>query len=446
MAYVRSFHTFDQAAIDLNFIDRNLDDVVFEEDANSEYEGVTYRDIILVPQSYRGLDIMSVLGGSNFDLAPDYEIRGGRLEVYAQIILDGDDVLEEWEITGLELSLRDFYEALITRDRADDRALIAEALRGNDRFELSVDADRAFGLNGNDRMFGRGGNDILHGGNGADLVNGGYGNDLLLGQNGNDRLIGGNGRDILQGGAGNDTVLGNAGADRLRMDAGADVLDGGAGIDWLDHVGRTGIRVDLGRTAEQGTNLGRDVVRNIENVNAAAGNDVILGNGTANVLIGNAGNDRLSGRVGNDNLQGGTGNDFLDGGYGADVLAGGGGADRLVGNRGADRMAGGFGEDVFVFRSVQDSRIGAADLVTDFRRGVDVIDLSQIDADTTRQGNQAFELSDLNRFQNGDAGTIIVQQRANETRVILDDDGDGRADMLIRLSGQLDLSESDFIF
>ncbi|WP_372618534.1 M10 family metallopeptidase [Falsiroseomonas sp.] len=89
----------------------------------------------------------------------------------------------------------------------------------------------------------------------------------------------------------------------------------------------------------------------IENAIGGDGNDVITGNGAANLLQGGGGDDRLMGgagadtllgEAGNDTLAGGAGNDFLAGGMGNDVYlvdgyyadtvseAGGGGYDRVM--------------------------------------------------------------------------------------------------------------------
>ena len=57
----------------------------------------------------------------------------------------------------------------------------------------------------------------------------------------------------------------------------------------------------------------------IENAVGGAGNDSILGNGTANLLQGGSGNDNLNGSSGDDSLDGGTGSDTLEGGLGTDI-------------------------------------------------------------------------------------------------------------------------------
>ena len=65
----------------------------------------------------------------------------------------------------------------------------------------------------------------------------------------------------------------------------------------------------------------------IENVDGGGGNDIIIGNNSANTLNGGAGNDRLFGGDGADILRGNAGNDILNGGDGNDHLFGGNGND-----------------------------------------------------------------------------------------------------------------------
>jgi Ca2+-binding RTX toxin-like protein len=109
----------------------------------------------------------------------------------------------------------------------------------------------------------------------------------------------------------------------------------------------------------------------------------LTGNSGANVLKGASGHDILKGMGGDDRLEGGSGNDRLVAGSGDDKLEGGSGRDRLYGSRGDDRLeggadddrlTGGSGDDIFVFQEG-----GGRDVVTDFRNGVDKIDVSQLD-------------------------------------------------------------------
>ncbi|MEH2301409.1 calcium-binding protein [Nostoc sp.] len=124
------------------------------------------------------------------------------------------------------------------------------------------------------------------------------------------------------------------------------------------------------------------------------GNDIInAGNGNNTVKGGN-GNDILNAGSGKDTLFGENGNDILSGGAGNDILSGGAGNDTLAGGPGTDILTGGAGNDVFKFSSVSDSGVVGRDLIADFvgngKLPGDQIDLSAIDANSTKVGNQAF--------------------------------------------------------
>nr|WP_303645119.1 M10 family metallopeptidase C-terminal domain-containing protein [Rubellimicrobium arenae] len=165
------------------------------------------------------------------------------------------------------------------------------------------------------------------------------------------------------------------------------------------------------------------------------------------------GNDTLEGRGGDDSLFGGAGQDSISGGAGHDVLNGGDGGDVLRAGRGADSLAGGEGRDVliggmddnpdvFLFRSVRDSRIGAADAVENFTSAIesgDHIDLRSIDSNITHQGNDAFDWA--GKAAKGHA----VWWTAAGTDILLkaDVDGDAAADLVIRLRDLDGLSRND---
>ncbi len=249
----------------------------------------------------------------------------------------------------------------------------------------------------------------------ADRLTGNAGNNVLNGAAGNDTLSGGAGRDQLSGGAGADRLLGGAGNDTLNGGAGNDTLNGGAGIDTAAYGGASsGVTVNLGLTVAQliGGGQGRDVLRNIENVN---------GSGFADRLTGNAGNNVLNGAAGNDTLSGGAGRDQLSGGAGADRLLGGAGNDTLNGGAGNDTLTGGVGADVFVFA------VGnGADRITDWQDGTDVIRI----VSGNWQGERYDSFDDLSITQS--AGNAVVS--FGGTTITLAGIG----------SGQLDAS--DFIF
>lgn len=298
---------------------------------------------------------------------------------------------------------------------------------GNDRLIGGTGNDTLYGDEGNDFLrahtglnwlYGGDGNDTLNGGKMADRLFGGSGDDKLTGGGGNDRLNGNQGNDRLVGGNGNDTLAGNGGNDLLQGGGGHDRMFGGGGNDTL--------------TSFSGNNLlaggmGADVLR------SGGGNDTLNGNGGDDRLYAGGGNDRLVGGFGHDKLYGGMGSDTLDGGGGNDSLYGEGGNDILLGNNGADRLTGGAGRDVFRYLSVGDSRVGAADVITDFDTRLDVIDLKALNLTYVAEGDFRGSRS------------VRWEHIGQETHVTVDINGDHQADMLIRLQGTLDLGGDDFL-
>ena len=190
------------------------------------------------------------------------------------------------------------------------------------------------GLGGADRLHGRQDNDTLHGGSGADALLGNVGSDQLYGGAGNDALYGF--EDFVGWASGQDTLYGGKGADTLIGGGEQDLLVGGLGRDVID---------------------GRD------------GNDILRGLGNADDLQGGTGADQLYGGAQNDTLNGGSGWDSLYGGDGNDVLSGG-GTGAVI-----EYFTGGAGADRFVMLAAD----GASQMyLTDFTRGEDVIDLSDL--------------------------------------------------------------------
>lgn len=95
-------------------------------------------------------------------------------------------------------------------------------------------------------------------------------------------------------------------------------------------------------------------------------------------------------------MRGGDGGERVYGGTGDDTLYGDAGADTVRGGDGLDRLTGGVGNDIFDYDAGGDSKPGTAtrDLIFDFG-GIggapgDRVDLSTIDANSGRAGNQAF--------------------------------------------------------
>ena len=266
------------------------------------------------------------------------------------------------------------------------------------------------------------------------------------------------------------TVPGGVGNDVLIATPAAERFNGGGGTDTVSfaNAGR-GAVADLGTNVNSGA-ASNDSLVSIERLDGSRFGDVLRGDAAANALIGNGGNDTLVGRGGNDLLVGGAGADRLFGGNGIDTASYGTAAtavrvdlvqtarntgeakgdtfdgiealfgstrnDALLGSASGDRLSGGAGADRFVCRSAAESRPGGADVITDFRRGQDTIDLSIIDANGAGPGNGAFSF--VAAFS-GRGGEVLFRNGV----VLADIDGDRAADMAIRV-GVAAMGPADF--
>lgn len=129
-----------------------------------------------------------------------------------------------------------------------------------------------------------------------------------------------------------------------------------------------------------------------------------------------------------------SGDDTVKGGHLSDTLGGGLGADRIIGGLGQDVLYGQGDADTFVFLNAGDSRRGAADVIKDLE-AADHIDLSHIDANANVDGRQHFVK--VSAFT-GAAGQLTVSYDAghNQTVVLGDTDGDGKAEFELRIDGE----------
>jgi VCBS repeat-containing protein len=157
------------------------------------------------------------------------------------------------------------------------------------------------------------------------------------------------------------------------------------------------------------------------------------------------GQDQIYGGSGNDTLSSGNGNDSLFGSFDFDILNARGGQDRLDGGAKADTLTGGLGFDIFDYNAIGDSGpFSQSDLITDFVRGADRINLSDIDANTLIAGDQAFVFIGGATFSNV-AGQLRVFRSAIDTTLQADVNGDSVVDFMIRFDDVLFLNTSDFM-
>ncbi|WP_371169765.1 M10 family metallopeptidase C-terminal domain-containing protein [Aliiroseovarius sp. 2305UL8-7] len=245
--------------------------------------------------------------------------------------------------------------------------------QGNDQINGGEGADHLLGGDGSDVIQGENGSDFLHGGAGDDYLDGGAGDDVIVGGTGRNFIHGGAGADVVVGGGDNDLIYGGSGSDLIGGFAGSDYIDGGTNGDIID--GGDGHDHLLGGQGE-------------DELYGGAGDDLIEGGTENDQLYGGTGKDLLKGGDGDDLLSGGDQNDVLEGGEGRDTLSGGANADRLfggagddivVGGEGADLLYGGTGADTFNYDAVSESTASSIDVIADFDRNEDNIDLSDFD-------------------------------------------------------------------
>lgn len=329
-------------------------------------------------------------------------------------------------------------------------------------------------INGSDRS------EIIDGTNGSDIIFGNGGNDTIWGYLGNDQIHGGTGNDVIRAGDGNDHLWGDTGVNDLFGGAGRDVFHTGirasvSSDDWIGDFQFDIDKIDVSswgisdfsqiRSLLKSDATGSawfDAFYNGENhfltIDGVAPRELIssdfvysndgplnaTGTRFDDTMFGSRSNDLLAGVGGDDVLLGGIGNDLLSGGAGEDRLIGGFGDDRLNGGTGRDVMTGDTGNDTFIFNDIFDSVPGPDhDLITDFHRGEDVMNLVNIDANTTLAGNQAFAWIGADGFTA--AGQLRYYFSGDRTIVSGSVDTDTTPEFQISLEGRFVPIATDFI-
>ncbi|HEV2748209.1 MAG TPA: calcium-binding protein [Allosphingosinicella sp.] len=290
-----------------------------------------------------------------------------------------------------------------------------------------------FGGTGRDFVTGGVSDDALHGGGSSDSLAGGDGNDLLYDDAGNDLVHGNGGNDSFFDGRGADRIFGDAGDDTIMLgdsNADRDVIDGGADKD---------IVLFWRSEDDAGEGEGSDLSGFLDLTDQSLNDGLLLGDTFKNVetFIGSDKDDFMFGNAAGNNFHGSDGDDLLDGRAGNDLLHGG---------EGSDTMTGGDGKDVF---DLSDQMLHGAwfgDIVTDFTRGQDKL---QISLEFLGIGGPAeFSLV----VGNGPAPTGSGPQLLFDTathRLFFDEDGAGTEHeglLIATLEDVTTLSVSDFQF
>lgn len=161
---------------------------------------------------------------------------------------------------------------------------------------------------------------------------------------------------------------------------------------------------------------------------------------------GNDGNDILYGREeGNNYLSGGKGDDTIYGSNKFDVITGGDDNDKIYGYEGSDILIGGKGNDLFIYQSINDSLYYSLDTIMDFETGRDKIDISAL----SKINGNTIEIKQVHFFSQQKNELIVkcnYDKSLNFTSsyLILDHDGDGKADFLINAFGIIN-PETDLV-
>lgn len=183
-----------------------------------------------------------------------------------------------------------------------------------------------------------------------------------------------------------------------------------------------------------------------EDVKPQNGYSGVGGRSESNVVVGTGGSDKLKGAAAPEFIYGVGGNDLLHASGKGDVLFGQKGNDVIVSGPGADRLHGGLGSDTFEFRSVTASEHvgGDRDCIADFNRKHDLISLKSIDADADASGAQAFDFIGSSAFSKSE-GELRYKALEHGLLVEGDTNGDGLADLSIKLHGISTLGQGDFL-
>ena len=269
--------------------------------------------------------------------------------------------------------------------------------------------------------------------------------------------------DVLRGLGGNDMLFGGSGNDTLDGGTGADTLMGGLGTDTADYsLSAAGVTVNLLTGVGSGGDAQGDMLVGIENIIGSAHDDVLAGDGGANVFAGGSGNDayfvdnigdqvnenagagldtiystthfRLPANVETLVLQGGADLQAYGNGLSNSVY-GNAGSNLLDGGAGADAMFGGAGNDVYFVDNAGDAVIENAGEGADavfssahFRLSANVETLvMQGSADLQGYGNALANViygNGGNNLIDGGAGADIMLGGAGSDAYFVDDPGD----------------------
>lgn len=372
--------------------------------------------------------VVVALADGGYLVSWSHSVNGGQEDIYSQ----------RYDANGNKLSGINGDAAANNLSWSGSNSVIINGYDGNDILK---------GNTANDHLNGGGGNDTLNGASGSDRMSGGLGNDTYYVDNSSDVVTenASAGTDTVYSYLGNYTLAANVENGRilntgsanltgnslnnvLFAGPGNNVLNGSVGFDTASYAySSSAVTASLAVTTAQATGgSGSDTLIAFEGLHGSNYNDRLTGNSAANSLYGGAaGNDILLGGAGNDTLNGGTGND------------------RLTGGIGRDGLIGGSGNDVFDFNGLNEMGLTSTtwDVISDFVRSSDKIDLSTLDANTATTINDAFTqvIGGASAFSSAGQLKVVNGVLYGNT------DADTVAEFAIQLTGVGSLSTADFV-
>lgn len=259
-----------------------------------------------------------------------------------------------------------------------------KASNGSDSIDLDASDNVVYGLDGDDNIKTYAGKDIVFAGKGNDTIDSGEDDDLIL-QNIDQE------NDDIDGGAGTDTVCyaTNERNDNPHHKSTSKISQVGILVDLKagialkcitrNHQLVHQIKDEKFAHLDSDHRSKRDVLKNIENIDATELNDVIFGDDKNNTIRAGAGNDVVNARAGDD---------VIDAGDGDDTVYAGSGNDLIIGGRGHDEIFAGAGDDNIV-QTVHEEKdkIDGGD-------GFDIVDYSLIESAQAHRVGEALTKSD----------------------------------------------------
>lgn len=218
----------------------------------------------------------------------------------------------------------------------------------------------------------------------SNVITGTSNNDTIHATSDNDEIYGGEGDDQIIGGAGADIIYGGRGNDVARYEA-----------------SKEAITINLETNINTGGDAQGDTLFSIENILATSYDDNITGDSKDNTIYANSGDDIVNGGAGNDVIYGGKGSDIINGGAGKDILFG------------------GSGNDIFTFTALEDSSIDQSDLISDFSKGQDKINLSNLGFINITDDQDQTDGSVLTYEYDNDNNQTYITNEANTFKITL---------------------------